>query len=155
MAPTIFVCKPYCARTSATVAGERGSFTTVTGCVELLPETVSRRVYTPGGTSGPSGDGGVSPGLALISNAWVNTGGASARRSQFVRLPPASAGSWNGGAIQKFGSGGRAASFTGSTGPLVMCRTTVPAASRTSSVIAPAGFDARDRKSTRLNSSHV
>ena len=97
-------------------------------------------MYTPGGTSGPSGDGGVRPGFALISNECVNAGGSSVRKSQLVPLPPASAGNCNGGAIQKLGSGGRAASFTGSTGPLVMCRTTVPVASSTSSVIAPAGF---------------
>ena len=101
-------------------------------------------MYTPGGRSGPSGDGGVSPGFALISNECENAGGSSVRRSQFTRFNPTAVGSGCGAAIQKLGSGGCAASLTGVTATLDMCRTTVPPASTTSSVISPAGFAARE-----------
>ena len=53
--------------------------------------------------------------------------------------PPACIGSANGGATQKFGCGGRAASATGAIGALERCRTTAPAESSTSSVIVPDG----------------
>jgi hypothetical protein len=42
-----------------------------------LPSTVSLSVYVPGIATGPSGDAGVSPGFALISNECVNAFGES------------------------------------------------------------------------------
>ena len=81
------------ARTSAAEAGERGSFVTASFSLYALPSTVSRTVYVPGGASAPSGEAGVSPGLALISNECDAVGGASCRMSQWPRLRPALAGS--------------------------------------------------------------
>src|SRR5579883_191145 len=139
IAPASARCNATWARTSDVVAGERGSLVTVTRAVALRPSTVSLSVYVPGATRAPTGDAGVSPGLALISNVCTNAGGGSARRSQFVRFPPASVGSRNGGATQKFGCGGRAASGTGGCGTLDRCRTVRPAESSTSSVTSAVG----------------
>ena len=82
----------------------------------------------------------MSRGFALISNPWLNAGGASWRRSQCTRLAPVFTGSPAGFAIQKFGAGGRAASGTGVIAALVRWRTTLPFASSTSSTISPTGF---------------
>ncbi len=54
-----FVSSAYCAVTSLVLAGDRGSFVTVSGCVYAVPFTVSLMLYVPGGTSAPSGDAGV------------------------------------------------------------------------------------------------
>ena len=89
-------------------------------------------MYVPGMATSPSGDAGVSPGFALISKLWENAGGASCRRSQFVRLEPAIAGSGTGVVTQKFGCGGRAASGTGMMGAFDRWRTRLPRASSTS-----------------------
>src|SRR2546422_3993282 len=94
-------------------------------------------VYTPGGTSGPAGDGSVSPGLALISNVRVNAGGSSMRRSQFTRLVPTTMGSGCGVAIQKLGSGGCAASLTGGAAAGGKGRTALPAPFSTAAAILP------------------
>src|SRR5206468_5237758 len=99
-----------CARRAASDVVDRGSAFTATVCVEVRPSAVSFRVYVPGRTSGPSGDGGVSPGFALISNVCENASGELYRRSQFVRLLPTFLGSGCGTVTQKLGSGGRFAS---------------------------------------------
>jgi hypothetical protein len=56
-----------------------------------------------------------------------------------ARFIPAFADIALGDAIQKLGSGGRAASFTGALGTLDMCLTSFPAASKTSSETGFAG----------------
>src|ERR1700680_3532058 len=98
----------------------------------------------PGAANGPSGDGGVRPGLALISNECVKAGGGSYRRSQLTRLVPTLVGIDRVGAIQKFGSGGWAASATGALGALDRWRTIPPDASITSRVIGDDGLDASE-----------
>src|SRR3954470_3772394 len=72
-----FLINASCALSAATLAGDLGSLVTVTFSLRDFPLTVRRIVYVPGGTSEPSGDAGVSPGFALISNECVNAGGAS------------------------------------------------------------------------------
>src|SRR5260370_27000919 len=103
------------------------------------PSTDSLTMYTPGTTSGPSGDGGVRPGLALISNECVKAGGGSYRKSQFVRFVPMLVESASGGAIQKLGSRGRAASGTGGGATLERWRTSRPLASEMSSMTSVVG----------------
>src|SRR5579872_569075 len=128
-----------CARSATALAGERGSLVTVAVCAYVVPFTVNLNVYTPGKAIGPSGDAGVRPGLALISNECENAGGGSYRKSQLTRLSPTAVGIGAGLASQKLGSGGSAASRTGVTGALERWRTTAPDASRTSSVMSPCG----------------
>src|SRR4029077_14058081 len=98
----------------------------------------------PGTASGPSGDGGVRPGLALISNECVNAGGGAYRRSQLSRFVQGLFGIARGGASQKFGSGGWAASATGAFGVLDIWRTIAPEASITSRLIGDDGLDASE-----------
>src|SRR6266446_10990326 len=98
----------------------------------------------PGTASDPSGDGGVRPGLALISNECVNAGGGSYRRSQLTRFVPTLVGIAGGSASQKFGSGGRTASATGALGVLDIWRTIAPEASITSRLIGDDGLDASE-----------
>ena len=54
------------------MAGDLGSFRTASRWVYYLPSTV-RTVYSPGGAIGPGGEGGVNPGLALISKLLLKS----------------------------------------------------------------------------------
>ena len=69
MASRTRICASVDATRSASDVLISRSFNTVSGCVSVLPFAERRTVYLPGRASGPSGEAGVRPGFALMSNS--------------------------------------------------------------------------------------
>src|SRR5580704_1142774 len=72
----------------------RGSSSTVTFCVASLSPALILMVYSPGSTSGPRGPN-PNPAAAASNCCCVASAGEVERKSQFVRLTPASPGPSN------------------------------------------------------------